>query len=414
MSRLAMAMLVKTRLAARALATTVAARLPLPGFHGALRSFGASLMLASMLVIVMCNCPSWAQVDVDFVNPYDDLGERIWCLSDEERQQLSKLYGDAEQASWRQEDARKRSSQAQNAHLKASANIDEARLEHGSQSAQFQAAKSAEKIAEKNKAQAEKASHHANVDYAKALDTYLGALAAARAKAKACPRPVSPAESFYFFIQTLKNSGQLELAERLAESGQQTFGSKDKVDPLGVGIGVGYNFAPWNNRVLLGVFASFDWLDQTINHTFPAGTFIGTRSHWIATGGVKFGVATAHGAFIYGLVGGGALNQDLNINFGGPLVTSSNKTVPGVTLGLGGEYAPSLLQRFGRPVSLFVQYQHTWWADAHLDRPTASPLFNYEFRREDDTVKFGVNIYLGSPTPAEPARPMVVKAPRLK
>jgi len=29
-----------------------------------------------------------------------------------------------------------------------------------------------------------------------------------------------------------------------------------------------------------------------------------------------------------------------------------------------------------------------------LHTPTSSPAFNYAFKREDDTIKFGVNIYL--------------------
>ena len=68
-----------------------------------------------------------------------------------------------------------------------------------------------------------------------------------------------------------------------------------------------------------------------------------------------------------------------------------------MTAGLGVEVRPRFLQRFGRPISLFAQYQHTWWADAHLDQPFASPLFNYTFGRQDDTVKFGLNIYFGGP-----------------
>jgi len=43
--------------------------------------------------------------------------------------------------------------------------------------------------------------------------------------------------------------------------------------------------------------------------------------------------------------------------------------------------------------------------------PASSPAFNYAFRREDDTIKPGVNFYFG-PAPAAPAYP--VKAPMLK
>ena len=93
------------------------------------------------------------------------------------------------------------------------------------------------------------------------------------------------------------------------------------------------------------------------------------------------------------LGGVSGLNYDRNINFGGP-ATSQNTTVPGFTLDLGGEFQPSFLQRTGRPVSLFIQYQHSWWRDSNLNNPAASPAFNYAFRREDNTIKVGVNIYL--------------------
>lgn len=181
--------------------------------------------------------------------------------------------------------------------------------------------------------------------------------------------------------------------ETLAATGAVTNQFTDSGDPLGGGIVAGYNFRPWNYSIVVGPFVSFDWLDQTINHTFPAGTFLGTTTNWIGTAGLKAGVVPTPGIFLYGLVGVSWLNKDMNINFGGP-VTSRNTTVPGFPLGLGGEFQPSFLQRFGRPVSLFVQYQHTWWQDAHLNNPTASPSFNYTFRREDHTIKFGVNVYL--------------------
>ena len=59
------------------------------------------------------------------------------------------------------------------------------------------------------------------------------------------------------------------------------------------------------------------------------------------------------------------------------------------------------------PVSLFAQYQHTWWDNANFNRPTSSPAFNYAFRREDDTIKLGVNFYFGAaPAPASRAYPV--------
>jgi hypothetical protein len=60
----------------------------------------------------------------------------------------------------------------------------------------------------------------------------------------------------------------------------------------------------------------------------------------------------------------------------------------------GGEYQPSSWRLFGNPVSVFLQYQHTWWGAANFNTPTSSPFFNYAFKREDDTIRLGVNIHL--------------------
>jgi opacity protein-like surface antigen len=213
----------------------------------------------------------------------------------------------------------------------------------------------------------------------------------------------------YFGGELVKNSGRVRSTETRAATDVVTNQFTDSGDPIGGGAVVGYNFSPWGD-VIVGPFASFDWLNQTINHTFAGGTFLGTTTHWMITAGAKGGVTPAPGFFVYGLAGVSWLNQDLNINFGGP-VTSSNTTVPGFTFGLGGEYKPSFLQGFGVPVAVFAQYQHTWWQDGTLTTPAASPLFNYAFRREDDTFKVGFNVYFGAPQAAEPMRsPMLVKA----
>jgi hypothetical protein len=222
---------------------------------------------------------------------------------------------------------------------------------------------------------------------------------------QSCPPP-----GLYVSLQTQENFGLVKTREFLRSTGARTFESEDRGDPLGAGVVVGYNFRPWSNNVLIGPFASFDFLKQTINHNFGGGSFFGTTTHWIATAGVKAGIVTAPGLMVYGLGGVAVLNEDLNINFGGP-VTSQNTTIPGATVGVGGEFQPRVLQQFGRPVALFVQYQHTWWQTAQLNAPVASPLFNYTFRREDDTFKAGVTIYFGgspSPPPA-PARRLITK-----
>jgi len=156
---------------------------------------------------------------------------------------------------------------------------------------------------------------------------------------------------------------------------------------------VGYNFRPFGNAIVVGPFGLFDWLDETIKRTFGGGSFVGTQSNWVATVGGKAGVATPAGLFLYGLAGAGWLNTELNVKFA--TAPSRTTTVPGFTLGGGGEYQPSALRIFGEPMSVLLQYQHSWWQDADFNRPASSPNFNYTFKRDDDTIKFGLNVYLG-------------------
>jgi hypothetical protein len=136
------------------------------------------------------------------------------------------------------------------------------------------------------------------------------------------------------------------------------------------------------------------------------GTFLGTASRWVANAGVKAGVATSPNVYLYGLVAAAFLNQDLNVNFA--TAASSNVTTPGVTVGAGAEFRSASWQLAGLPISLFAQYQHTWWDTAHFDRPASSPAFNYGFRREGIRSSFGVNLYF-NPTP--PPRPALLSYP---
>jgi hypothetical protein len=184
-------------------------------------------------------------------------------------------------------------------------------------------------------------------------------------------------------------------------------------DPAGVGFVASYLFAPWNNALRIGPFASFDILRQTVNHNFAGGQFLGTNTHWFATAGAKVGAAVRPDLFIYGLTGVSWLNENLNVNFA--TAATSNVTIPGVTLGLGGEYRPASWQTAGHPVTLFAQYQHTWWSTANFYAPASSPAFDYAFKRADDTVKLGVNFYFGAaaaPPPASPAYPAKAPASR--
>lgn len=197
----------------------------------------------------------------------------------------------------------------------------------------------------------------------------------------------------YAGLEGFNNWGRLHTTEREAETEEVTHEFTDNHDPFGGGVVVGYNLRPFSNAIIVGPFGSFDWLDETIKRTFGGGSFIGAQSNWVATVGGKAGVATPSGLFLYGLAGAGWLNTELNVKFA--TASSRTTTVPGFTLGGGGEYQPSALRIFGEPMSVFLQYQHSWWQDADFNRPASSPNFNYTFKRDDDTIKFGLNVYLG-------------------
>ena len=221
-----------------------------------------------------------------------------------------------------------------------------------------------------------------------------------------CPPPPQTAASSGLYLggELVKNWGWVRSTERLATTDVVNNQFTDRADPLGGGLIVGYKFAPWANNVVVSPFASFDFLHAPVNHTFPGGSYLGTTANFMGTGGVKIGPQLGAGVWLYGIAGVSVLNETLNINFI-PVASSSSATVPGATVGLGGAWQPNFLQGLGRPVSLFLEYQHTWWQSANFNMPAASPFFSYNFARQDDVVKFGFTVSLSAPLPLPPPPP---------
>ena len=202
------------------------------------------------------------------------------------------------------------------------------------------------------------------------------------------PCPETPTNTAgYVGVEILKNAARVQSTEKNATTGATTNQFSDSGDPIGGGLTAGYNFRFPSSRFFAGPYVSFDWLKQTVNHTFTGGSFLGTTTNWLVSLGGKFGVTVMPQLDLYGLAGVTWLNQSLNVNF----ATSASRTTttPGFTLGLGAEYKPD----WHVPVSLFLQYQHTWYSDADFNTPSSSPAFNYTFKRDDDTVKLGANFY---------------------
>ena len=210
-----------------------------------------------------------------------------------------------------------------------------------------------------------------------------------------CPPRDLDFDGYNLAVFFIKGYGDLKWEEALT-TGVETASGGVLGDPVGVGFSIGYGFRAWNN-IIVEPFVSVDFPRITVNQTFPGGSYLGTKSNYDILAGLKIGPSLAPGLWAYGMGGGGVLNETLTINFI-PLNSSINKTVPGGFLGAGIAYMPSVLQGFGRPVSLSLEYQHQWWASANYNTPAASPLFNYTFRRQDDEIKFGIKVYLNGPS----------------
>jgi hypothetical protein len=216
----------------------------------------------------------------------------------------------------------------------------------------------------------------------------------------------------FIAFEITKQTGIGGYTERLATTAEVTNFLKATGDPLGVGGALGYKFALPGSSVAVAPFVAFEWPNIAVNHTFANGSFLGTKSNFEATAGVKIGPRLAQGIWLYGIAGVSGLNETLNVNFI-PVASSKNATVGGATVGAGAAWAfrPNFMQGFGKPVSMFLEYEHTWWQDAHFDTPAASPFFNYTLRREDDVVKLGFMVFLDAPASVST---YPVKAPRSK
>ena len=130
------------------------------------------------------------------------------------------------------------------------------------------------------------------------------------------------------------NAGDQRIDERLAATDALTNKLNSSGGAFGGGLVAGYNFVMTGN-IAAGPYVSWDIYNQKINHDFPGGSFIiGSTTHWIAEVGLKAAYAVSGSTAVYGLAGASFLNEDLRINFGGP-VTNESRTHVGITVGGG-------------------------------------------------------------------------------
>jgi hypothetical protein len=209
-----------------------------------------------------------------------------------------------------------------------------------------------------------------------------------------CGEPIiSEAKGFFVGVEGVANFNSLSIRERDATSGVTTnaFNESSRGGEGGLIVGantiiLSQNFPP-RPRPVERFLLSFDFFDQSTSHVFPTSptTFIGATSKFMVTGELQLGVNVVPGVQIYGIGGFTVLNQDLNINFGGPFVTTQNNTTIGPTYGAG-----LSLQLPGSPITSFVQWEQTPFATATLPRPPASSSFNYDFPNITNRLKAGI------------------------
>ena len=204
-------------------------------------------------------------------------------------------------------------------------------------------------------------------------------------------------------FNTTLEANILRWSETLAANGTPTNDGSVRRSSGGVGFNFGYGVRPWGNNIVVNPFVSVDFLGGSVIQTFPGGSSLSAKSNVGVNVGVKVGPTITPRTWVYVVADVGLLNETLDINFI-PLVSSSTQTVPGAGLGVGAAILPDFLQGFGVPVSLSLEYEHKWWQPAHYNTPTASPFFNYAFKRESDRFIFGVNVYFSPPAVVSPDR----------
>jgi opacity protein-like surface antigen len=213
-----------------------------------------------------------------------------------------------------------------------------------------------------------------------------------------CPPPNDEGSMYvpwngpFFGVQLAGSVSGAETNEYLASTGMRTNAFNDRGGGIGGGFNFGWNWQPWGNNVVVGVTLDANILNDAVKHSFAGGTSIGSTVSFTASAMARAGVLATPNLLIFAQSGVSIANQNLKIAFGGP-VTKESQITPGFSLGAGAEWMmpTSLLSGLG-PTSLFVDYAHTWWGNAQLNMPAASPLFDYTWMRQSDVVKAGFRV----------------------
>jgi opacity protein-like surface antigen len=180
---------------------------------------------------------------------------------------------------------------------------------------------------------------------------------------------------FYVGANIAGISNTLGQTETFKMTNVVTNNFSDSSSGIGGGFEFGYLFALLNTNIVVGPFASVEFINQSTNHTFPGGFFLGQTTNTIGTVGGQLGVIAAPGVMLYGEFGAAFANLDQKLNFSGP-VTSASQTVTGANIGLGVAIQPTSWRVGGMPVAFTAQFNHIFLPGATFDN-AGSPGYGY-------------------------------------
>jgi len=196
--------------------------------------------------------------------------------------------------------------------------------------------------------------------------------------------------------QLAVNVSRVQTREFITGTAVETNSFNDRGSAIGGGVNAGYNWQPFGNTTVVGLVFDVEAMNNQVRHTFAGGTYIGSTVNVTGSAQLRAGVLATPSTLLYAQSGLSVANQRLQINFGGPQ-TNVSQVVPGYAAGVGAEW---MLARnplpFGRSMSVFVDYRHTWWDKAMLRMPAASPRFDYDWTRQTDRIAVGVRSQFGN------------------
>lgn len=203
-------------------------------------------------------------------------------------------------------------------------------------------------------------------------------------------RYVGEFAGFYIGGQGSGMAWDRRITERIAGTDIVTNRLDDYRKAGGIGLVGGYDWAIGGTSGLtFGPVASFNYIGQSIDHTFAGGFFIGTHINWNATIGGRLGWQVNDRFLMYATGGVEFTDFDLRSNFTGP-VLSLNRTATGWFAGGGVEYSQPDWRSMNGRWAAFGQITYSEFCGEDVRMPAFSPGFDYRVASNQVRATVGV------------------------